>query len=161
MGTELDTAQARAVSMTGSEQRRLLGAVRIDEAVAFARACAEDDPRYLDPDRPDFSVHPMYLPSLLRGPRGGLDDEYRADGMFADEVPGTAGLDVRLMAGGQDVEFHRSPPLGKPIESSRTIEQVERKGRPEAPFLLITVAKTYRSATAGVLATVTERFIVR
>jgi hypothetical protein len=161
MGTELDTAYERSTSMIGAEERRPLGVVRVDEAVAFARACAEDDPRHLDPARPDFTVHPMYLPSLLRGPRGGLDAEYRADGMFADEVPGTAGLDVRLMAGGQDVDFHRSTPLGEQIEASRTIESVEFKGRPESRFLLITVAKTYRAATSGVLATVTERFIVR
>ncbi|EME14422.1 hypothetical protein G419_26054 [Rhodococcus triatomae BKS 15-14] len=147
--------------MIGTEERRHLGVVRVDEAVAFARACAEDDPRFLDPARPDFSVHPMYLPSLLRGPRGGLDDEYRTDGMFADEVPGTAGLEVRLMAGGQDIAFHRPPPLGEQIEASRTIERVERKGRPGSEFLLITVTKTYRAATTGVLAAVTERFIVR
>lgn len=103
----------------------------------------------------------MYLLSVLRGSRGAQDTEYRLDGMFADEVPGTAGLDVRLMAGGQDIDFHRRPPIGEDIEVSRTVDRVQRKGRPGSTFLLISVVKTYRASAAGVLAEVTERFIVR
>lgn len=147
--------------MIGAREHRDLGSIRPDEAVAFARACAEDDPRYLEPDRPGFAVHPLYVPSLLRGPSGGRDDEYRLDGMFADEVPGTSGLDVRLMAGGQDVEFHRAPPLGEHIDVDRIVDRVEWKGSGDSRFLLITVVKTYRAAAAGPLTTVTERFIVR
>lgn len=76
-------------------------------------------------------------------------------------MPGTAGLDVRLMAGGQDIVFRLPPPLSEEIELSRVIDAVERKGRPDSPFLLITVVKSYRAAVAGELAIVTERFIVR
>lgn len=161
MTTPLDIVHERVSSTIGTRERRDLGAIRPDEAVAFARACAEDDPRYLEPDRPDFAVHPMYVPSLLRGPSGARDDEYRPDGMFADEVPGTTGLDVRLMAGGQDIDFHRTPPLGEHIEVDRTVDRVDWKGRGDARFLLITVVKTYRASAAGSLTTVTERFIVR
>lgn len=161
MRTPLDIVHERVSSTIGTREHRDLGAIRPDEAVAFARACAEDDPRYLEPDRPDFAVHPMYVPSLLRGPSGARDDEYRPDGMFADEVPGTSGLDVRLMAGGQDIAFHRTPPLGQRIAADRTVDRIEWKGRDDAPFLLITVVKTYRAIAVGVLATVTERFIVR
>ncbi|HEV7980800.1 hypothetical protein [Amycolatopsis sp.] len=161
MRTELRTAQERAGRLIGAVDRRRLGRVRADESIAFARACAEGDPRFLDAAHPAFAVHPMYLPSLLRGPFGARDTEYRDDGMFADEVPGTSGLDVRLMAGGQHIVFRNPPPLGEEIEVSRVIAEVERKGRPESPFLLITVVKSYRAAVAGELATVTERFIVR
>ncbi|NKR74292.1 hypothetical protein GS467_03305 [Rhodococcus hoagii] len=161
MRTPLDIVHERVSATIGTREHRDLGSVRPDEAVAFARACAEEDPRYLEPDRPDFAVHPLYVPSLLRGPSGARDEDYRADGMFADEVPGTSGLDVRLMAGGQDVDFHRSTPLGERIGADRVVDRIEWKGRGEARFLLITVVKTYRAAAAGVLATVTERFIVR
>jgi len=161
MTTPLDAVHERVSSTVGTREHRDLGSIRPDEAVAFARACAADDPRYLDPDRPDFAVHPLYVPSLLRGPSGADDDAYRTDGMFADEVPGTSGLDVRLMAGGQDIEFHRRPPLGERIEVDRTVARVEWKGSGDARFLLITVVKAYRASAAGALATVTERFIVR
>ncbi|NKR27783.1 hypothetical protein GS479_20720 [Rhodococcus hoagii] len=161
MRTPLDVVHERVSAAIGTREHRDLGSVRPDEAVAFARACAEDDPRYLEPDRPDFAVHPMYVPSLLRGPSGARDEDYRADGMFADEVPGTSGLDVRLMAGGQDVDFHRPTPLGERIGADRVVDRIEWKGRGDARFLLITVVKTYRAAGVGVLATVTERFIVR
>lgn len=161
MRTSLETAHERVSAAIGTREHRDLGSIRPDEAVAFARACAEDDPRYLEPERPDFAVHPLYVPSLLRGPRGARDDEYRPDGMFADEVPGTAGLDVRLMAGGQDIDFHRAPPLGERIDVDRTVDRVEWKGRGDSRFLLITVVKTYRASGLGALATVTERFIVR
>lgn len=161
MTTPLDAAHERVSALIGSREHRDLGSIRPDEAVAFARACAEDDPRYLEPGHPDFAVHPLYVPSLLRGPSGADDHVYRPDGMFADEVPGTAGLDVRLMAGGQDIEFHRSPPCGERIDVERTVDRVEWKGRGDTRFLLITVVKAYRASAAGALASVTERFIVR
>ncbi|MCT7291731.1 MaoC family dehydratase N-terminal domain-containing protein [Rhodococcus sp. D-6] len=161
MRTPLDIVHERVSATIGTREHRDLGSVRPAEAVAFARACAEDDPRYLEPNRPDFAVHPMYVPSLLRGPSDARDEDYRPDGMFADEVPGTSGLDVRLMAGGQDVDFHRPTPLGERIGADRVVDRIEWKGGGDARFLLITVVKTYRAAAAGALATVTERFIVR
>lgn len=161
MTDHLATVYARSTALLGAVERRELGRVRAAEAIAFARACAEDDPRYLDAGHPEFAVHPLYLPSLLRGPAGARDEEYRADGMFADEVPGTAGLDVRLMAGGQSIEFHRPTPLGAEIEMHRTVERVEWKGRGNSRFVLITVQKVYNVAAAGPLASVTEGFIVR
>ena len=147
--------------MIGTTTHRRLGAVRAAESVAFARASAERDPRFLDSGRDDFRVHPMHLPSLLRGPDGADSEEYRPDGMFADEVPGTAGLDVRLLAGGQTIEFCSTPPLGEPIEVTRTVCGVDRKGGDGHEFLLITVSKTYRVTGSVTLAIVTERFIVR
>lgn len=146
--------------MIGTTTHRRLGEVRAAESVAFARASAERDRRFLDPGREDFRVHPMYLPSLLRGPDGADTAEYRPDGMFADEVPGTAGLDVRLLAGGQTIEFCSTPPLGVPLEVTRTVNGVDRKGDGDE-FLLITVSKTYRVTGSVTLAIVTERFIVR
>jgi hypothetical protein len=79
--------------------------------------------------------------------------------MYRDEVPGTDGLDVRLMAGGQDVRLLGRVRPGERVEVRRTLESVERKG--EAPgFLLLTVAKSYRTER-GPFTEVIERFIVR
>ena len=161
MRTGLDSAFEHAHRKIGTTTRRNLGTLRAAESVAFARASAERDPRFLDPGRDDFQVHPMYLPSILRGPDGADSEEYRPDGMFADEVPGTAGLDVRLLAGGQNIEFCSAPPLGEPIEVTRTVCGVDRKGSDGREFLLITVSKTYRVTGSVTLAVVTERFIVR
>ncbi|WP_072803194.1 FAS1-like dehydratase domain-containing protein [Rhodococcoides yunnanense] len=161
MRSDLDTAESNAKKVLGETQTRSLGQLRAAEAIAFARACAETDPRYLDADRADFTVHPMYLPSILRGPEGGRDDEYRPDGMFADEVPGTTGLDVRLMAGGQSLDFVAVPTAGDVITVERTMATVERKGKPGAEFLLLVMSKVYSSSTSGPLAHVRETFIVR
>ncbi|WP_039803696.1 FAS1-like dehydratase domain-containing protein [Nocardia araoensis] len=161
MRSDLRAAEERARALVGTVEYRDLGPLRAAETVAFARACGERDPRLLDPDAAGFEVHPLYLPSLLRGPEGGVATDYRDDGMFRDEVPGTDGLDVRLMAGGQSIAFHRPAPLGDPIVVRRTLDAVDRKGRPGSEFLLLTVSKVYRARRAGPLATVTERFIVR
>lgn len=161
MRPDLIAAEDRAGAYLGTVEHRDIGPLRAQETVAFARACGEVDPRLLDPDSEGFEVHPLYLPSLLRGPDGGLVADYRVDGMFRNEVPGTDGLDVRLMAGGQTVTFHRPVPLGDPITVRRSLDAVERKGLPGSDFLLLTVAKTYRASGAGDLATVTETFIVR
>jgi acyl dehydratase len=103
----------------------------------------------------------MYIVSLLRGNKSAEDHEFRPDGMYCDEVPGTEGLDVALMAGGQEVRWHLPLPLGEPIEMERRLVSVDRKGRGGNPFLLLTVEKSYTTARGRLIAGVTERFIVR
>jgi acyl dehydratase len=156
----LDQAEQRAGALLGRPQRRSLGAVSAAAAAEFARAAGDTEPRLTDPDHPGFVVHPMYLVSLLRGAPGPGEDEFRPDGMYLDEVPGTEGLDVRLLAGGQDVRLLDAVRPDDVVSVSRTLTSVERKsGRTD--FLLLTVRKTYSCAQRGPLAEVTERFIVR
>ncbi|MFC4052774.1 MaoC family dehydratase N-terminal domain-containing protein [Actinomadura syzygii] len=158
--TGVDLAEKRARALVGRVERRSLGVVRAGAAAEFARAAGEDAPRLVDPDHPEFVVHPMYVVSLLRGAPGADDAEFRPDGMYRDEVPGTDGLDVSLMAGGQDVRWSCAVRVGDDIEVRRTLVSVERKGR-GAGFILLTVEKTYGTPERGVLVEVTERFIVR
>jgi len=101
----------------------------------------------------------MYVVSLLRGAPGADASEFRPDGMYRDEVPGTDGLGVRLMAGGQAVRWIAAARAGDRIELRRALTAVERKGSGEG-FILLTVEKVYGSVR-GTLVEVTERFIVR
>lgn len=156
----VDLAERRARALIGRVEHRSLCVVRAAEAAEFARAAGETSPRLTDPDDAGFVVHPMYVVSLLRGAPGADDAEFRPDGMYRDEVPGTDGLDLALMAGGQDVRWIADVRPGDRIEVRRTLTAVERKGRGTG-FLLLTVEKTYGTAERGVLAEVTERFIVR
>ncbi|MEU5030605.1 FAS1-like dehydratase domain-containing protein [Streptomyces milbemycinicus] len=154
-----EVAEERARAVVGRPEHRNLGVVRAEDAAEFARSAGETSPHLIDPGRPDFTVHPMYIVSLLRG-AGGVDEgEFRPDGMYRDEVPGTDGLEVRLMAGGQMVRFNDEVRVGDRIEVRRVLTDVERKGS-GTPFLLLTVEKTY-AAERGTLAWVRERFIVR
>ncbi|MGW1208793.1 FAS1-like dehydratase domain-containing protein [Streptomyces sp. NPDC002499] len=157
--TVLELVEERARASIGAGEQRSLGVVRAEDAAEFARAAGERAPHLVDPARADFTVHPMYVVSLLRGAPGADASEFRPDGMYRDEVPGTDGLDVRLMAGGQDVRWVGVVRAGDRIELRRTLTDVERKGSGEG-FLLLTVEKTYNSAR-GTLVEVTERFIVR
>ena len=156
----VDLAEQRARALIGRVEHRSLGVVRAAEAAEFARAAGETSPRLVDPDDAGFVVHPMYVVSLLRGAPGPDDEEFRPDGMYRDEVPGTDGLDVALMAGGQDVRWLADVRPGDRIEVRRTLTSVERKGRGTG-FLLLTVEKTYGTAERGALTEVTERFIAR
>ena len=155
----LELVEERALASVGRWERRSLGVVRAEDAAEFARAAGERAPRLVDPARADFAVHPMYVVSLLRGAPGADAAEFRPDGMYRDEVPGTDGLDVRLMAGGQDVRWVGAVRAGDLIELRRALTAVERKGVGEG-FLLLTVEKVY-GAERGTLIEVTERFIVR
>lgn len=152
-----ESAEERARALIGAWERRSLGVVRAEDAADFARAAGDSDPRLIDPDRADFVVHPMYLVSLLRAAPGADPAEFRPDGMYRDEVPGTDGLDVRLMAGGQHVRWRGEVRAGDRIEVRRAVTAVERK---RTGFLLLTVEKTY-STPEDTLIEVTERFIVR
>ncbi|MFD0689190.1 FAS1-like dehydratase domain-containing protein [Actinomadura fibrosa] len=160
MEAALDVAERRARALVGRVGHRSLGVVRAAEAAGFARAAGETSPCLVDPDDAGFVVHPMYVVSLLRGVPGAGDEEFRPDGMYRDEVPGTDGLDVALMAGGQDVRWIADVRPGDRIDVRRTLTEVARKGR-GAGFLLLTVEKTYGTAERGALVEVTERLIVR
>ncbi|MGP4043839.1 FAS1-like dehydratase domain-containing protein [Streptomyces sp. 2A115] len=155
----LEQAEERARASIGMWERRSLGVVRAEDAAEFARAAGESAPHLVDPQHADFSVHPMYAVSLLRGAPGADATEFRPDGMYRDEVPGTDGLGVRLMAGGQDVRWTGEVRPGDRIEMRHALTAVERKGTGDG-FLLLTVEKTYGSAR-GTMVEVTERFIVR
>ncbi|MEU9289997.1 MaoC family dehydratase N-terminal domain-containing protein [Streptomyces sp. NPDC048275] len=155
--TALELAEKRARAVLGQWEHRCLGVVRAEDAAEFARAAGESDPRLVDPGHADFTVHPMYAVSLLRAAPGADSAEFRPDGMYRDEVPGTDGLGVRLMAGGQDVRWTGEVRVGDRIEMRRALTAVERKS---AGFVLLTVEKTYGTAR-DTLIEVTERFIVR
>ncbi|GGZ63959.1 FAS1-like dehydratase domain-containing protein [Streptomyces bluensis] len=159
MAAELDLAEERARASIGRQERRPLGVVRAEDAAEFARTSGETQPHLTDPGHSRFTVHPMYLVSLLRPAPGPGPDEVRPDGMYRDEVPGTDGLDVRLMAGGQEVRWKDEVRAGDAVDVLRALTAVERKGSGDG-FLLLTVEKTYRAAR-GVLVEVSERFIVR
>lgn len=161
MTPDLTMARLRAEEALGVREVRCLGTVHAPLAAAFARAAGIEEEQYVDPTREDFAVHPLYLPSMLRGHQGGEDADYRSDGMFADEVPGTRGLTVRLMAGGQTLDFVRDPVVGESVDAVRTLDAVTVKGRADAPWLLLEVAKEYVSSGVGILAYVRESFIVR
>ncbi|MER5789711.1 MaoC family dehydratase N-terminal domain-containing protein [Streptomyces sp. NPDC001980] len=153
----LDLAEERARAALGRWEARSLGVVRAEAAAEFARAAGDTTPALVDPADPAFVVHPMYLVSLLRPAPGPEPGEVRPDGMYRDEVPGTDGLDVRLMAGGQAVRWIGEVRAGDRVEVRRAVTAVERK-RPD--LLLITVEKEY-AAESRMLVEVTERFIVR
>ena len=155
----LELVEERARASLGRWERRSLGVVRAEDAAEFARAAGESAPYLVDPARDDFTVHPMYVVSLLRGAPGAGAAEFRPDGMYRDEVPGTDGLDVRLMAGGQDVRWVGEVRAGDLIELRRALTAVQRKGVGEG-FLLLTMEKVY-GAERGPLVEVTKRFIVR
>nr|WSY57253.1 MaoC family dehydratase N-terminal domain-containing protein [Streptomyces sp. NBC_00886] len=142
---ELGLVEERARASVGRWERRSLGVVRAEDAAEFARAAAENAPHLVDAAHDDFAVHPMYVVSLLRGAPGADAAAYRPDGMYRDEVPGTDGLDVRLMAGGQDVRWVGAVRAGDRIELRRALTAVERKGS-GAGFLLLTVEKVYGAA---------------
>lgn len=156
----IDVAERRARREIGAAARRSLGALRAEDTAEFALAAGEADPRLVDPGHPAFRVHPMYLVSLLRGPGGARDEEFRPDGMYRDEVPGTDGLDLLLMAGGQEVRWLSEAGPGDDVQMDRRLRSVQRKHGRSGDFLVLTADKSYQAAGRGELVQVTERFIV-
>lgn len=91
-------------------------------------------------------AHPLMLSSTLEWGAGSSVSDLRADGT------GTAGegwlpLDgLRIMGGGQELEFHAAVAAGTTFVAEPALEAVELKRGGSGDLLLLTIATEYRDA---------------
>lgn len=81
----------------------------------YAHACGDEDPRYCDPDHPDFQAHPLFIGCLGNSPGNMMPKD------FPDLGKG------RSIDGGKAVEIHGPIRVGDKLSGRSQIADIYAK----------------------------------
>jgi hypothetical protein len=107
------------------------------------------------------AAHPLYLTAVLGWGAGPANEELRPDGteiLDTDAIP-LSGL--RLMGGGQDLEFHADVTEGMQVRTELTLEGAEIKDGRTGPILLLRLVRRYWDQQGTLLVTCRETLMAR
>jgi hydroxyacyl-ACP dehydratase HTD2-like protein with hotdog domain len=160
------TEPAVAFDEVYENTRKLIGAVvprtlgRIDERELERFAVTIGAEREQTADG-TIVAHPLYLTAVLGWGGGPDNDDLRPDGtelLDIDAIP-LAGL--RLMGGGQNLEFHHRVTAGMTVRSEFSLEGVELKDGRSGRLMLLHIKREYWDGDDRLLVTCRETLMAR
>lgn len=151
----LPGALARLRPMVGAPGPEVHGRAAKVEFARFARAADDDNQIY------ETVAPPLYLTSIGEWGAGPSQAELRADGTGTGHDAWLPLDGLRLMGGGQELEFHEQVVDGTAFVATPTLEEVElREGR-SGPLLLLWVRTDYVDASGRPFVVCRETIIAR
>jgi acyl dehydratase len=151
----------------GDETVRPLGVVSGLSIRRYARASGESNPLYFNSEYarqlgyPDVIAPPNMLPSIVDWTEGEDESGLRTDGTAGEELAGVPSSGVRVMGGGEDMEFHEPVVAGvEVVLRSRLAEVVERESRSGA-MAIVKYRNTYESSAGVPLMTCVRSVLLR
>ena len=150
---DLAEVHGRLVELIGTAGPEISGRADRREFARFALACGEDDPGDVAP--------PMYLPSMIEWGTGPPLHALREDGTGADRDAFLPLEGLRLMGGGQDLEFGDDVLHDTEFRARPTLEDAAlREGR-SGPLLLLRLRTEFRTPEGRLLVTSRETILAR
>lgn len=157
----------RARRFIGYRDQLDLGEISRKDFQRFALTVGDFNPLYFDEDEARAAgyqrlvVPPLYLTSVMGWGAGPAAGELREDGLaesdsFLIPIPG-----LRLMGGGQKIEFAGPVLEGTRVTLHRRLEDVTLRLGRSGPLVLFTVRRDYVDASGTLLASCLETFIGR
>jgi hypothetical protein len=146
-------AHERLAAMIGREGPEIRGRIELRDAARFALAAGDDDLA--------GAVPPLMLSSTLEWGAGPPLEELRADGTGVGREGWLPLEGLRLMGGGQDLEFHEELLPGQDFTSRPGLESVILKEGGGGQMLILVIATTFRDARGRLLLTCRETLIGR
>jgi hypothetical protein len=132
VGVEFDTAEFR---------------VDPDDALAFAQACGETDPRYTDPSHPEYQAPPTFTARFTS--RRTMPESFPQEGFR------------RAFDGGKCVAIHAPVPVGARLTATSSIAEVFRKTGRSGGMTFIVHRMEFRDDAGELLSTVDWRMVAR
>lgn len=170
-----DTAADPALAERCEQLRALVGRsgptthgrVERRDCVRFALAVDDPDPVYRDDDAaraagyPAAIAPPLFVSSVQEWGAGLPSRELRHDGTGSERT-GWLPLDgLRLMGGGQDLEFHRPVVTGTGVTITTRLDDVQLKHGRSGPLIVMTLTTVYRDEDGEPLVTCRETPLAR
>lgn len=106
-------------------------------------------------------AHPLYLTAVLGWGPGPANEDLRPDGTEILDIDAIPLSGLRLMGGGQDLEFHADVTEGMTVRSEFSLEGVEVKEGRGGSLLLLHVLRQYWDGQGTLLVTCRETLIAR
>ena len=115
-----------------------------DRMLAWAQACGETDPRFTDPDNPDFQAHPTYTA------------QFGAKQLFPKGFPklGRGGFDA-----GKAVEVHSPVRAGQTLTGESEIHDIYTKTGRSGTMIFIVHRMTFSNEAGEPVSTVDWRIM--
>jgi len=121
--------------------------VDADDALAFAQACGESDPRYSDPTHPEYQAPPTFAASFVS--RRTMPESFPTEGFR------------RSFDGGKCVVAHAPVPVGARLTATSSIAEVYRKTGRSGGMTFIVHRMEFRDDAGALLTTVDWRMVAR
>lgn len=103
---------------------------------------------------------PLFLSSVLAWGSGPLERDLLPDGNAADPFSGFDVAGLRIMAGGQELTFHRDLLPGATVTLQVELESADIKNASSGPLLVLTLKRAYYDES-GLLSECCETFLGR
>jgi len=167
MGASIPEIYEKVRQGIGKAERRPLGVVRQRDFQRFAVASDDLNPAYFDESfakaagLPGIAAPPLFLSSVLIWEPGPLEQLLKPDGTAGQEIAQLPLEGLRLMGGGQELEFHRPVTDGTEVTMELATEGIELKEGRSGSFLVITLRKRYLDRDDRTLMIARETFIAR
>jgi acyl dehydratase len=151
----------------GRSERTDLGIIRKETFQRFAIAADNLDPMFFEPEPAKAAGYsevvapPLFLSAVRNWQPGPPQDSLRPDGTTSHEFAFLPLEGMRIMGGGQDLEFHAPVIDGTRVSMELRLDGVELKQGRSGDLLLIKVIQIYRDAGDRPLVTCRETFIAR
>jgi acyl dehydratase len=167
MAVDMREAFERINQLVGQVKRTDLGEVTRLEIGRFAIACGDSSALFFDDEfarwagYPSIIAPPLYLSSVMTWGVGPAEDQLKTDGLTGEEIMSLPVEDLRIMGGGQELEFHGPVVAGTHVFMETAIETVQIKDGRSGTFLVVGLLRKYHDSEDRLLVTCRENFIAR
>lgn len=167
MSNLIGAALSTLAGLIGVTTTTTLGEVTALQIGRYARAIGESDPVFFDEtyarSRNFASViaPPNFLPAVVDWTQGAAEDELRLDGTPVTHLPGVSAVGLRLMGGGQRLEFQRPVVAGERVVRHSTLSEAKPRETRGGPLIVATYLDVYETETGEVLLTCVRSILIR
>ena len=163
----LAAVHAQAVPLIGTRDELVLGPVLRSNFQRDAATVGDFNPLYFDEalarsaGYPGLIAPPMYLSSVMGWHPGPPADTLREDGLAEGDLLPVALPGLRLMGGGQDLEFLGTVHEHAQVHLCRELTDVQWRAGRSGAIVLFTVRRDYTDERGSLLVRCRETFIAR
>ena len=163
---DMQLAYDRVCQHVGRTYRLDIGTIREIDLQRFSAAVGDESPDTMDSGAATamglaaILAPPLYLSAVSGWGWGPPESELRSDGTSSDQLAGVPVDGLRLMGGGQSLEFYRPVVAGTKVVQETRVNDVQLKNGRSGQLLLIEVERLFLSDGEPVVRCI-ETFIGR